>query len=123
MSQVLIEASSILTQKEAEMTEREHAEAEANANEIRWKLREHQQRFMCHIGGCEQTSAGPTLDQYLGHWLWDWKQPTELALCDRCIRWTCLAHLSGGFCQDCRASRCETKKDVGVRGGNKSVQR
>jgi len=102
MSQVLIKESSTLTQEEAGKTERELGEAEANAREILVKMWEHQQRFRCHVDGCTNTSAGPKLEQFLNHWLWDWKQPTELVLCDRCIRWTCIAHLSSDLCQDCR---------------------
>ncbi len=103
MSQVLIKTSNTFAQQEAEKTKREQAEAEANAREIRLKMREHRQRFICHIDGCENTSAGPILESYLGYWLWNWHQPTELELCGSCIRWTCTVHLSDGICQDCRA--------------------
>jgi hypothetical protein len=103
MSQVQIKTSSTLLQKEVEKTTREQAEAEANAREIRLKMQEHQQRFTCHIVGCKNTSAGPMLKEYGGHWLWDWHQPTELALCDHCFSWTCTFHLYSGICQDCLA--------------------
>ncbi len=103
MSQLQIKTSSTLTQNEAEKIAREQAEAEANAREIRLKMQEHQQRFTCHIIGCKNTSTGPTLKVYGGSWLWDWKQPSELALCDYCFSWTCPFHLSNGICQDCLA--------------------
>jgi hypothetical protein len=101
MSQVMSKASDMLTQKRAEKIQREQAEAEANARELWLKMQEHQRRFICHVDGCTNTSMGPKLEEFLGHWLWDWHQPTGLVLCDRCICWTCTVHLSGGICHDC----------------------
>jgi hypothetical protein len=105
MRQVLIKASDTFVHQEVEKTKREQAEAEANAREIRLKLREHRARFLCHVEGCTNTSAGPTLEEWGGHWLWNWHQPTELVLCARCMSWTCPIHLASGLCQDCRARR------------------
>jgi hypothetical protein len=75
------DVNSSLNQREGIKKSREHAEAEANAREIRLLVRHHQQPFTCHIDGCKKTSAGPTLKEYGGQAVWDWHQPTELALC------------------------------------------
>ena len=76
------------------------------------RLKQHQARFYCHICGKPSPQPyqywddyGENGQLYSSFLITDYNNPTELAQCARCQKWTCSnadpPHLENGVCNKC----------------------